>query len=282
MKTRRPFLLYAGILALLLGAGGVAAYFAWDLGDYARALAMQRVRKGKANNYARKGFLRTFDNAVIVDLRAHHAASAASAASWCRRLIHAHADKEFVEAYKEDIPAMYGLLEKGLAEGAVRLSLKCDGRVLLMRNMLHNVGVASRIVHGLYVPADSGVASHTFLEVRQDGAWVVQDPYFDVSFVDLRTQAPAGLLDLCRGAPADFAPSADSAADVLRDNREFFARIYSIVVYDHREDGERSVVVFNCAKLGIGALEEFYRDGRFLPMRNYLAKKWYDYVPVDL
>lgn len=271
--------------ALLAAAGLLAYLYVRHSGEaYVDAARMLNARRTKAGNFARKNFNDRYDNPVLALVEKRHAASPGDTAAYCRNLIYANSDKGYVESYKEDVAVMYALLARSLDSGVVQLSLKCDGRAYLLRNMLAHVGIRSRIVHGLYREDSGEVVGHTFLEVQDGpgGAWVVQDPYFDLSFVSRATGRPAGLLDLCAQDLDAFRPAPGSRAESIAETGRFFSRIYSVAVYDKREQGAPSVVLLNLRKLGAADMAEFLAAPRFAGLRRYLSGKWYDYAAVDL
>jgi hypothetical protein len=67
--------------------------------------------------------------------------------------------------------------------------LSCGPRALAMQAILKELGIPSRAVF-IFTDNYNQVMSHTFLEVlnRDTGAWEVQDPDFNIYYVDLRTQ----------------------------------------------------------------------------------------------
>ena len=161
--------------ALLAAAGLLAYLYVRHSGEaYVDAARMLNARRTKAGNFARKNFNDRYDNPVLALVEKRHAASPGDTAAYCRNLIYANSDKGYVESYKEDVAVMYALLARSLDSGVVQLSLKCDGRAYLLRNMLAHVGIRSRIVHGLYREDSGEVVGHTFLEVQDGpgGAWV--------------------------------------------------------------------------------------------------------------
>ena len=270
-------------LCALIASGGLG-YVLFDGDRYVQAVRMTHVRNTKENNYSKKDFFDKFENSIILMASDLPGRSIQETSSYYRALIYENTDYVFAEEYKEDISVMYSMMEKYLANKGPKPSLVCDGRAYFMRNILFNLGIESRIVHGLYVNSNGVYGGHTFLEVldMDSSAWVVHDPTFNISYMYKKTGALAGLLDLCLFDIDEFVPTVDSSHSLFAEKKGYFAAIYSIVVYDNREQGKQSVIVFNKKKLGIATMDDFFQKEEFSALRNYLIKKWYDYVWIDI
>lgn len=272
-----------GCLFVLIAVGGLG-YVLLDGDRYVQAARMTQARAAEQATYLEKDFFKTFDSPILAKARDSQTGSCQETSSYYRALIHESSVRAFAVEYRDKISVMYSMVEDFLAGKGPKPLLKCDSRAYFLRNILFNIGIESRIVHGLCLNNDGRFIGHTFLEVldKDSNSWVVHDPYFNMSYVDKKTGRLAGLMDLCRFDIDDFAPTADSLDAIFHERKDYFSRIYTIVIYDNRELGTQSVVVFNTRKLGITTMAEFFQAERFSALREYIEKIWYDYVWIDV
>lgn len=86
------------------------------------------------------------------------------------------------------------------------LNVKCAYRAFALEAILDHMDVENRLVH-IYTDEYEVLSGHTFLEVRaHDGSWVIQDPDYDVYYVNKETGARVATLDLVAGNPNDTKP----------------------------------------------------------------------------
>jgi len=259
-------------------------YFTFDGNRHLYALKMTQIRMIKQNTFLKKDFFDRFNNSIIDEAKRLPVRTTREVSSYYRGLIYENTIKKLDKTYWDKISVMYSMLEDFLNNNGPKPSLKCDSRAYFMRNILLNLGIESRLVHGLYLSDTGKFVGHTFLEVldQESNTWVMHDPYFNISYVHKKTGLSAGLLDLCLFDIDEFAPTADSLASVFYERQDYFSKIYTIVIYDNRELGTQSVVVFNKKKLGITTIAEFFQEGKFSALRDYIGEIWCDYAWIDI
>ena len=274
------------VLALLAAAAVLLGGLLATPGGRAvcQALKWSAIRQLRAYTFNSRIKFFHYDNSVVALFRKWKESAPDNVIPAVRAFIFEHSVREFVAEYNDDIEKMYGLAEKALQDNSTRMPMKCDARAHLMRNILYNIGISSRLVHGLGLDEQGGIIGHTFLEAYDDAKnlWVVQDPYFNLSFIHTRTGRPANLVELCMYPIKDFMPSPDSAPEEFAGKDDFFGDIYSIIVYDNRLAGDVNIVFLNKEKLGVRSVKEFQSKQEFAALRSYLTANWNDYRLVDL
>jgi hypothetical protein len=67
---------------------------------------------------------------------------------------------------------------KTIQTGGLPIATTCGPRAIAMKNILEQADIESRLIHAFSDDYQS-IQSHTFIEVKIDGAWQVQDPDFN-------------------------------------------------------------------------------------------------------
>lgn len=276
-----PWLLVSSFVLIVVVC---VLYFMFDGTRYFYALKMTQIRMIKQNRIMNKDFFDKFDNSIIEEAKRLPVRTVQEVSSHYRVLIYENTTKAFDKKYWDDISVMYSMMDDYFNNKGPKPSLKCDSRAYFMRNILFNIGIETRLVHGLCLNDDGSFSGHTFLEVldSDNNFWVVHDPYFNMSYINKKTGLSAGLLDLCLFDIDEFTPTADSLAVVFNDKRQYFSRIYTIAIYDNRELGTQSVIVFNKRKLGITTMADFFQEEKFSALRDYISGIWCDYAWIDI
>lgn len=248
------------------------------------SLKWSTIRQLRAYTFNRRIKFTHYDNSVVARFRELKSKAPDKVISAIRTFIFEHSVREFNAKYNDNIENMYEIAEKSLQDNATKIPIKCDARVHLMRNILYNIGINSRIVHGIGLDERGDITGHTFLEAfdAKEKRWIVQDPYFNLSLIHACTGRPANLVELCMYPIGDFIPSPDSPQEEFARRSNFFSGIYSIVIYDNRLSGDVNIVFLNKQKLGVYSIQEFQSEKKFDALRNYLTANWNDYRVIDL
>lgn len=283
MPKKKTLLLALAFAAMTL----VSGYFfsSTHLGHAIyRSTRWSVIRQLRAYTYNQRVKFKKYDNAVVAYFKQQKQSHPDTIISLCRTFIFNHSIKKLDLEYSDDISNMFIIAERSMYDSSIKMPMKCDARAHLMRNILYNIGIESRLAHGLYINDNDEVVGHTFLEVfnHSKNAWVVQDPYFNLSYINNYTGRPANLLELCMYPLDTFSLSPNSQPDEFLRQMDYFSRIYSVVVYDRRAQGEVNVVLINKEKLGIGSVHEFKENRKYSRLCEYLKKNWNDYLLIDL
>ncbi len=131
-------------------------------------------------------------DAIIEQVALPKDASFAGVTNAVRAFVNDHSRHKIDAEFYADWPHPYVMAEKVVAHAkglrAERPHFECSTRTRLMRAVLERLGIETRRID-IY---DAGtLRSHTFLEAfdSQSRRWETQDPDYDISWRDVRTQA---------------------------------------------------------------------------------------------
>ncbi len=149
--------------------------------------------------------------ARIAALAGSHAeASMPAQAQFAREFVFYHSihqiDSEHAR-YAWDVSTVLDMLYRHYLTGRDPPHLSCGPRAIALKAVLDAMGTESRLVHVFTSDYDE-IRSHTLLEAYDvDSArWVIEDPGYDVSYVDTATGEPVPLLGLVLGNAQSVVP----------------------------------------------------------------------------
>ena len=151
------------------------------------------------------------------------------------------------DQYAGDTPRILFMLWRSYQTSKNYSHLSCGPRAHVMKAILDDLQIPNRIIM-IFADNYFEINSHTFLEVfdRDTQNWEVQDPDFDISYIDIhnRKRLPgAGLIwgDLNSIIPISPGKKGWEQNHVARLKRDYFGAMMFINVWE----GEKSVILIN-------------------------------------
>lgn len=96
-------------------------------------------------------------------------------------------------------------LYKSAFEGADKPELTCGSRAKALQDILNTKGFTNRLVQ-IYSDNFDSIQGHIFIEVLQNGKWIIQDPDFNIAYKDKKSKEYASLQDLVFGDLSNYIP----------------------------------------------------------------------------
>lgn len=189
-----------------------------------------------------------------------------------RSFVYRNSVHDALQPYSWDIPRVVGMLWETHAGTGEKAKLNCGPRALAMRSILDHIGIDSRPMM-VFTDAGPAHASHTFVEVfnRDTRAWEIQDPDFDVKYLnrDGTVLATADLLslDLETVIPVSRRGRGwkQNGVDHLRQN------YFELAVYFPRDTStDQHLVLVNVERFDLEKV--FTNDGKTFP--EYVKKRY--------
>jgi len=125
--------------------------------------------------------------------------------------------------------------------------LSCGPRTMAMQSILNELGIQSRVI-SIFTDNYTQVRSHTFLEVfNQDTRnWEIQDPDFNLYYIDLRTQQRLATTDLLWGDLDMLVPQSSTALGWEKNEvTHLKADYFEAMMYMSFQKNEKSVILIN-------------------------------------
>jgi hypothetical protein len=236
-----PWIIAAGSLALnAMGAAGT-----WRLWPELRPLAAEVVRESRP---APPGYER--DLASIVGLvHAQRFATERERADFVRDWVHRNSVHQIDadhDRYAFDTRRVLSMVWSTYRDGAEPAHLSCGPRALLMRRILEELGIESRVTM-VFTDDFSEVMSHTFLGVydRDSKRWEIQDPDFNVYYESAATGLRASTLELVFGDLDDFVPRTPEKAGWSQTGLDRIRPWFEAMMLVNHSQGGKSVVLVN-------------------------------------
>jgi len=128
--------------------------------------------------------------------------------------------------------------------------LSCGPRTLAMQAILNELGISNRMIV-IFTDNYPQVRSHTFLEVfnRETRQWEIQDPDFNLYYINLQTQARVATADLLWGdleamLPASQAGIGWDVNEVIHLKQDYF----EAMMYMDYSKAKKSIILINADK----------------------------------
>jgi hypothetical protein len=171
-------------------------------------------------------------------------------------------DDELYE-YLHDSDRILAMLEASHLGKEEQPHLECWTRSNAMIRLAHSIGVRSRQVI-VYRPID-GYLSHTLLEVHnpETDTWEIQDPEYDMFYVDPGKTTRASITDLVMSPFDAFMPCSDENTcgwDISSKEQHDPKVLYDYFGLATFADGETAIVLVNDDRFPFS--ESFMLDGR--------------------
>jgi hypothetical protein len=130
--------------------------------------------------------------------------------------------------------------------GQAPAHLSCGPRAAAMQAILKELGIPSQMIF-IFTDNYAQVQSHTFLEVfnRETSKWELQDPDFNLYYVNLQTQARVATADLIWGDLDVIVPRSPTAQGWAENNVEILKRDYfeAMMYVNDRKDAKSLILV---------------------------------------
>ncbi len=129
-----------------------------------------------------------------------------------------------------------------------RPQLKCDHRALAMETLLLALGRQARLVHVFGIPEQGPAADHSMVEVFNPDSlrWELQDPYYNVVYVDRATRRRASALEIVLVGYERFEPCSGKqcGADALDPGSlRYLEQAFKAVIFDRTRTLRRALAV---------------------------------------
>ena len=152
--------------------------------------------------------------------------------------------------YAFNTPLVLAMLWKTHQTNQNPAHLSCGPRTLAMQAILNELGIQNRMVY-IFTDNYPQVRSHTFLEVfnRETRQWEVQDPDFNLYYVNLQTQRRVATADLLWGdletlVPASQAGMGWAVNEVVHLKQDYF----EAMMYMDAAKVKKSIILINADK----------------------------------
>jgi hypothetical protein len=147
--------------------------------------------------------------------------------------------------YATDTPRVIAMLWSHRSGGPPP-HLSCGPRAYAMKGLLDALGIPSRAVM-IFSDNEQELVSHTFLEVYDRGTlrWSIQDPDFNVHYVNLETRETASTIELVWGDPDRFVPRSPERDGWEENRMAHVKRDYFEAMVHLTRSAERSTVLVN-------------------------------------
>jgi len=153
--------------------------------------------------------------------------------------------------------------------------LSCGPRALAMQAILNELGIQNRLVY-IFTDNYDQVRSHTFLEVfnREVNKWEIQDPDFNLYYVDLRTQKRLATADLTWGDLDILVPQSATAQGWEENNVAFLKQDYfEAMMYPAQKKDDKFVILINHDRFDPEKIFKENRNVTFNTFANRAYKK---------
>lgn len=139
------------------------------------------------------------------------------------------------------------MLWQTYSTGAPPPHLSCGPRTWALKIILDQLGIPSRVVM-IFTDDNPGISSHTFLEVFdwESADWVVQDPDFNIYYINQRTRQRLSTLQLLLGDLSAIVPVSGAKVGWQENEVEHLKQHYfEALLYMNHLHGKKSVVMVN-------------------------------------
>ncbi|MFN8490932.1 MAG: hypothetical protein U0350_25285 [Caldilineaceae bacterium] len=151
------------------------------------------------------------------------------------------------DAYATNVSKVLTMLWQTYLTDQAPPHLSCGPRAVAMQVILNRLGIQSRLVY-IFTDNYDQVQSHTFLEVfnRDTKSWEIQDPDFNIYYVDLRTQKRLATADLIWGDLDVLSPQSADAQGWEANNVAILKQDYfEAMMYPAQNKSQKSVILIN-------------------------------------
>lgn len=188
--------------------------------------------------------------AIKTYIQAQHFASETERIDFIRNWVNQNSihliDKEHDE-YAFKAPIVLTKLWQTYLTGQAPPHLSCGPRAVAMQKILEELGIPARLV---YIFSDNydQVQSHTFLEVLNSATnrWEIQDPDFNIYYVDLRTQKRLATAELIWGDLDILVPQSSIVQGWEENNVVVLKQGYfEAMMYPAQQKNAKSVILIN-------------------------------------
>lgn len=149
--------------------------------------------------------------------------------------------------YAFNVPKVISMLWQTYLTDQAPPHLSCGPRAAAMQAILNKLGMQNRTVF-IFTDNYAQVQSHTFLEVfnRDTQKWEIQDPDFNIYYIDVRTQKRLATADLIWGDLDMLVPKSMTAQGWEENNVVILKQDYfEAMMYPAKNKDQQSIILIN-------------------------------------
>jgi len=151
--------------------------------------------------------------------------------------------------------------------------LSCGPRTYAMKAILDDLGISNRII-GIFADDYFGIKGHTFLEAfdRQTRNWEVEDPDFDISYIDIHNRKRLPAADLIWDDLNSVIPVSPTKEGWEQNHVSLLKRDYlGAMIFDNLWEETKSVILINLDRF---PADKFFQENEVTSFCEFACKRY--------